>query len=122
MLKSEKVELRRRRPSEGDSICSDEEGEAKEPPPRNRKVSSMVIERLKLCPGGPGGEPDVVAKLEGKEEDVVVARGEVGRPGGDDRDDWAGCGGDDTSWAVRVSIMACHERQDTLGVVDDNTM
>lgn len=32
----------------------------------------------------------------------MVARGEVGRPGG------CCCGGDDTSWAVRVSIMTCH--------------
>lgn len=80
MLKSEKVELRRRKPSEGDSICSDEEGEAREAPPRSRETSSMVIERRKVCPGGPDGEPDPDAKLEGDEKDVVVARGEVGRP------------------------------------------
>lgn len=106
MLKSEKVELRRRRPFGGDSSGSDEDGEAREAPPRSREASSMVRERRRVCPGGPGGEPEDVARLEGKEKDVVVARGEVGR---------AGCGGDDTSWAVRVSIMTCHGRQDTLG-------
>lgn len=115
MLKSEKVELRRRRPFGGDSSGSDEDGEAREAPPRSREASSMVLERRRVCPGGPGGEPEDVAKLEGKEKDVVAARGEVGRPGGDERDVWAGCGGDDTSWVVRVSIMTCHGRQDTLG-------
>lgn len=85
MLKSEKVELRRRGPPGGDSRCSDEEGEAREAPPRSRETSSMVIERRKVCPAGPAGEPDVDAKLEGKEKDAVVARGEVGRPGGGDR-------------------------------------
>lgn len=97
MLKSENVELRRRRRLGGDSRWSDEEGEAKEAPPRSREVSSMVIERRRECPGGPEGEPAVAAELEGKEKDVVVARGEVGRPGGEDRDTWAGCGDDDTS-------------------------
>lgn len=115
MLKSEKVELRRRRPIGGESRCSDGEGEAKEAPPRSREASSMVVERRRVCPGGPEGEPDEVAELEGKEKDVVMARGEVGRPGVGDRDVWACCGSDDTSWAVRVSIMTCHGRQDTLG-------
>lgn len=111
MLKSEKVELRRRRPIGGESRGSDGEGEAKEAPPRSREASSMVVDRRRVCPGGPEGEPDEVAELEGKEKDVVAARGEVGRPGagGEERDD------DDTSWAVRVSIMTCHGRQDTLG-------
>lgn len=115
MLKSEKVELRRRRPIGGESRCSDGEGEAKEAPPRSREASSMVVERRRVCPGGPEGEPDEVAELEGKEKDVVVARGEVGRTGGEDREAWACCGSDDTSWVVRVSIMTCHGRQDTLG-------
>lgn len=104
MLKSEKVELRRWRPIGGDSRCSDAEGEPREAPPRRREASSMVVEaRRRVCPGGPG-EPDAVAELEGKEKEVVVARGEEGR-----------CGGDDTSCVVRVSIMTCHGRQDTLG-------
>lgn len=97
MLKSEKVELRRRRPFGGDSRWSDEEGETREAPPRSREASSMVVARRRVCPGGPEGEPDVAAELEGKEKDVVVARGEVGRPGGEDREVWAGCGDDDTS-------------------------
>lgn len=65
MLKSEKVELRRRRPLGGDSRCSDGEGEAKEAPPRGREDSSIVIERRSVCPDGPGGESDAGAKLEG---------------------------------------------------------
>lgn len=116
MLKSEKVELRRRRPFGGDSRGSDAEGEARPAPPRTRKeASSMVVERRRACPGGPG-DPAAVAELEGKEKDVVVARGEAGRPGGEGRDVCAvGCGDDDVSWAVRDSIMTCHGRQDTLG-------
>lgn len=87
MLKSEKVELRRRRPLEGDSGCSEGDGEARETPPRSREASSMVVERRRVWPGGPEaeGEPDADAKLEGKEKDVDVARGEVERPGGEDR-------------------------------------
>lgn len=65
MLKSEKVELRRRRPLEGDSRFSDEGWEVREAPPRSREASSMVIERRIVCPGGAGGEPGAVAELEG---------------------------------------------------------
>lgn len=114
MLKSEKVELRRRGPSGGDSMCSDEEGEAREAP-RSRETSSMVIERRKVCPGGPAGEPEAGAMLEGNEKDVVVARGEVGRPGGGDRFCWAGCGGEDISRPGRVSMTTCPRKTRHLG-------
>lgn len=85
-LKSDKVELRRLGPGQGESPASDEGRETREMGLRRKDgASSTVMERRRACPGGRWLRAELVAEKGGKTEGFVEVRGEIEEGGGDGR-------------------------------------